>query len=196
MTNGLKVRLNDMEDKKEIWKPIKGFEGRYEVSNMGRVMSLCYKNTNQKKVMSPSPNLQGYFNLALRKNGKLKRVLVNRLVAETFIPNPENKPQVNHINGCHQDNRVENLEWVTAKENMQHAFHVLKRKANTPQLGRFGILDPASKSVRMMSKDGKELRVFGCIRDAEREMNIRSANITASCRGKRPSAGGFKWEYV
>lgn len=185
-------RINE----KEIWKPIKGYEGRYEVSNMGRVMSLCYKNTTQKKVMSPSPNLQGYFNLALMRSGKLKRYLVSRLVAEAFIPNPENKSQVNHINGNHQDNRVENLEWVTAKENMQHAFHVLKRKANVTQLGKYGILDPASKSVRMMSKDGKELRFFGCIRDAEREMNIRSANITAVCRGRRSSAGGFKWEYV
>lgn len=178
----------------EIWKPVKGYEGCYEISNMGRVKSLL--KTSRSVIMSPSKNLQGYYNLSLFLHGKMRRHLVHRLVAEAFIPNQDNKPQVNHKNGNVIDNHVENLEWVTAKENMQHAFHVLKRKPNKPQLGKFGKLDPYAKAVKMFSKDGMFIKQFDCMLDAERELNIRSTNIAATCRGKRPSAGGYKWEYV
>lgn len=183
-----------MDYSNEIWKPVKGYEDYYEVSNMGRVKSLL--NTSRSGVMSPSKNLYGYYNLSLSLHGKIRRHLVHRLVAEAFIPNICDKPQVNHKNGNVTDNCVENLEWVTAKENMQHAFHVLKRKPNKPQLGKFGKLDPYAKAVKMFSKDGTLIKRFDCISDAERELNIRSTNIAATCRGKRPSAGGYKWEYV
>ncbi len=96
----------------EIWKPIPNYDG-YFVSSEGR-----FKNADGEiKRLNGSPN--GYRGVSLKPYGKLS---AHRLVAQTFIPNPENKPQVNHINGIKYDNRVENLEWVTAQENIQHAY--------------------------------------------------------------------------
>lgn len=113
----------------EFWIPIVGYENNYEVSNLGRVRSLhrFLKLPNGGfKEMNPiflagGNSGKGYRILQLYKNGVFERISFHRLVAKSFIPNPENKPQVNHKNGIKHDNRVENLEWCTAKENMQHA---------------------------------------------------------------------------
>ena len=101
----------------EIWKPIKDFEGYYEVSNIGRVRSLNYKRTGKGKILKNIEDYKGYLEVGLTKNGKRKQFKVHRLVAEAFIPNPENKPCIDHINTIKSDNRVENLRWVTYKEN-------------------------------------------------------------------------------
>ena len=101
----------------EIWKPIKDFEGYYEVSNIGRVRSLNYKRTGKGKILKNIEDYKGYLEVGLTKNGKRKQFKVHRLVAEAFIPNPENKPCIDHINTVKSDNRVENLRWVTYKEN-------------------------------------------------------------------------------
>ena len=101
----------------EIWKPIKDYEGLYEISNLGRVKSLPRNGTiKTEKILIP--NMSGrYARIGLRNKIKI-RYSVHRLVAEAFIPNPNNLPQVDHINGDRYDNRVENLRWVTAKENI------------------------------------------------------------------------------
>ena len=101
----------------EIWKPIKDFEGYYEVSNIGRVRSLNYKRTGKEKILKNIKDYKGYLEVVLTKNGKRKQFKVHRLVAEAFIPNPENKPCIDHINTVKSDNRVENLRWATYKEN-------------------------------------------------------------------------------
>ena len=101
----------------EIWKPIKDFEGYYEVSNIGRVRSLNYKRTGKGKILKNIEDYKGYLEVGLTKNGKRKQFKIHRLVAEAFIPNPENKPCIDHINTVKSDNRVENLRWVTYKEN-------------------------------------------------------------------------------
>lgn len=116
----------------EIWKDIKGYEDLYQISNLGNVKSL-YRIINYtfngkpkkrkiyEKILKKSVNRFGYEYVCLSREYKTHKVKVHRLVAEAFIPNVNNKPQVNHINGVKTDNRVENLEWCNNSENMQHA---------------------------------------------------------------------------
>lgn len=99
----------------EIWAPVKGFEHDYEVSSIGRV------RRKDGEILNPGIHNRGY----RRVNFKGKSWFIHRLVAQAFIPNPEEKPQVNHINGVRDDNRAENLEWVTCQENLRHSYDVL-----------------------------------------------------------------------
>lgn len=119
---------------KEIWKEIKDYEGYFEVSNLGNFRSkdriIGYKTPGifrkyPGKNLKTESIMEGYTRIVLMKEHKRKRFMCHRLVAETFIPNPENKPYINHINGIKYDNRVSNLEWVTQSENELHSFRIL-----------------------------------------------------------------------
>ena len=124
-----------------IWKPVKGFEGMYEVSSDGRVKSLegvkVGRRTRRAKEICQQKQWTGYKQVALfdSKGGKSYHK-VHRLVAEAFLDNPEGKPQVNHKNGVRDDNRLENLEWVTISENHKHAFNELGKKPSRANLGK------------------------------------------------------------
>jgi hypothetical protein len=106
----------------EVWKDIVGYEGLYQVSNLGNVKSLGNEFSRKERVLKPSLQSKGYLTVVLQKNGIRNMVLVHRLVAEYFVSNPLNKPQVNHINGVKTDNNIENLEWVYHRENLDHAI--------------------------------------------------------------------------
>ena len=116
---------------KEIWKDIKGYEDFYQVSNMGRIKSKSRPYTTnyykpgkikEEKILNPFSSRGGYLVVDLRKDGKRKNVSIHQLVATAFIPNPENKSQVNHKKGIKRDNRVTELEWATPKENVVHSY--------------------------------------------------------------------------
>lgn len=109
---------------KEIYKDIIGYEGLYQVSNLGKVKRLNYRGSEKERSLKNYLSSIGYYKICLSKNGKVTTVNIHRLISQAFIPNPYNKPQVNHINGIKSDNRIENLEWVTCKENIEHAHKI------------------------------------------------------------------------
>lgn len=183
---------------KEIWKGVNNEPG-YEVSNLGRVKSLPLKYRTidgricekKERVLKGNPNSQGYCRVWLNK----KTYKVHRLVAESFIPNPDNKPQVNHIDGNKQNNCVSNLEWATASENNLHAFRVLHRK---PVGNILSGKDNANSIKVAQIKEGIIINVYNSVREAERITGIGHSAISrcANKQKKYKTAGGFKWSYV
>ena len=168
-----------MITKKEIWKPVKGYEGLYEASSLGRIKSLP-RNTTRGKIRV-SNNIRGYPSLRLSNKGVITRHPVHRLVLKAFLPNPENKPQCNHKNGIKHDNRIENLEWSTAKENARHAFDTGLRTG------------AGKKPVCQLSKERRFLRVFESLTEGARYCGCRISTISSAISGTYHTAGGFRW---
>lgn len=141
----------------EIWKSIRDYEGLYEISSLGRVRSLCrkvkiknYQITIHEKILKPGFN-RHYYQVHLCKNGKYPLFEIARLVADAFIPNSENKPQVNHINGIKTDNRIENLEWCTLSENRLHSYKIGLQSAIGEKNGQAKLSDDKIKDILRLS---------------------------------------------
>ena len=159
-------------------KDIKGFEGRYWVNELGEVFNA--RGSQLKTALKKN----GYCYVVLFGKGSPQFKPIHRLVAEAFILNPENKPQVNHINGDKKDNRAENLEWVTHRENFAHA-------------SRMGLLH--TSPVAMFDKKGNLIRTFNSLKSAEEYVGAKRPNGTAICsciRGDQKTAYGYVWRYL
>lgn len=164
----------------EAWKSIDGYEGLYEVSNTGLVRSLNFNNTSRAKILKPGNNGWGYLAVNLCKDGIHKRILVHRLVAEAFLPNPLNLETVNHKDENRANNNVSNLEWMSRTDNLAYS---------QPQ--------QAERKVQMFDKStGDLLATFPSINEAERQTGIPDGNICFCCSGRRKSAGGYRWRYA
>lgn len=193
----------------EIWKDIEGYEGKYQVSNLGRVRSLDRKIGNyfrQGKVLKPCVTRNGYLQVYLyNKNSIMKPRRIHRLVANAFIPKPKDKLEVNHIDGNKNNNNMENLEWCTSSENKKHAILTgLKPKRFKGQFGkgkknwmyqRRGKDNPCSKTVIQYNKEMNKIAEYGSTCEAERKTGICSTNIAKCCRGGAKTAGGYIWRY-
>ncbi len=189
----------------EIWKDIDGYEGIYQVSNLGRVKSFHGRN---EKIMKQRFH-RGYKIINLTKNKKVKTFRVGRLVAIAFIPNPERKPEVNHIDEVKSNDRVDNLSWVTSKENSNHGSLRARMSENGKKQYESGNLanfissgapkGNANAARPIYMKDvatGEVIRRFPSMREAFRYLGKKpTGNITSACLGKLDKAYGYKWEY-
>lgn len=165
----------------EIWKNIPEYNGLYQVSNMGRVKSLNYKGTGKEKILKPATNKEGYLRVGLCKDGKRKRFRIHRLVAIHFIPNPNNLPEVNHIDENKTNNCVENLEWCDRVYNINHGTRTQRCSIPIVQL------DPTTNKV---------IDAYPSTYEAERLGGFDHGNITFCCQGKRNTHGGYRWMYL
>lgn len=175
------------EEETEIWRDVAGYEGLYKVSNLGNVMSLKQKTP---LLMKPRKNCGGYLYVLLSNNNKYRKEnAVHRLVAQAFLPNPNNLPQVNHKDEIKTNNRVENLEWCTQQYNNQYGTHI--ERLSKAQINR----KDCSKTVLQYDKNGIFINEYPSTKEAERTTGISCSSISKVCKGKGKSAGGFLWRY-
>lgn len=168
------------------WRDIKGYEGLYQVSNLGEVRSLNYGRTGKTRILKPRDNGIGYKTVTLSKNGKIKNFFIHRLVAEAFIPNPNNLPQVNHKDEDKANNIWTNLEWCNHEYNCNYG----------------------TRNEKMSRTKGKSIKcittgeTFNSIKEASRYYGVPQNNIVYCLKGRRKSAGkdfdGNKllWKYI
>ena len=172
----------------EIWKDVVGYEGLYQVSNLGRIKtferkrfkkienSFLMKKTGREIIMKTSKNCGGYETVCLHRNGEIKQFKVHRLVAMAFIPNPNNLPQINHKDENKANNSVENLEWCTERYN--NSYGTRKERA--------------SKSVYCVELN----KTYKSMTEAGKEIGLPFGNISKVCRGQNKTCAGYHWRYA
>ena len=190
----------------EIWRTAvydgEIYEGLYQVSNLGRFKNLNYRNTGKAELLNPGTNKDGYLQVCLSKNGEYKMCLFHRLIAETFLPNPDNLPQVNHKIDTKEGKKINmvifnedgtvnkertTIEWCTPKENNDYGTRNERvAKANTNGI--------RSKPVLQLSLSGDLIREWPSVGECGRN-GFNKGAVAACCRGEKPQYKGFRWEY-
>lgn len=177
----------------ELWKDIPNFEGLYQANMNGEIRSVNHFRKNKTngyeqkgKILKFNKNQSGYYQVKLSKNGVAKTYRVNRLIALTFIENPLNKETVNHINGNKTDNRVENLEWATRKEQIEHQHNILKIPYSNCKDCHI------ANMKKIIRDDGK---IYNSLKEAKQDLNNKNAHITEVCQGKLKTTCGHSFKY-
>lgn len=171
----------------ELWRDIEGYEGLYQVSNLGRVKSFDTKDKLDRirkgRVLKGRKDKYGYIQVGLYKQGAASKKKIHRLVAEAFISNPENKPEVNHIDEDKTNNIISNIEWVTPKENLNHGTRNERssRKQSIP--------------IIATNLNTGEYREFYGSRECARQLGLNQSNITKVLKGKQKQTGGYTFQY-
>lgn len=184
-----------------IWKDIKGYEGLYQISNVGQVKSLDrivkHSGENERiqkgRILKPFFNKDtGYVEIGLSKNGKSKKHRIHRLVADAFVPNLENKLEVNHIDEDKQKNTAINLEWCTRKENENHGTKQMRKKSNTDYkaIGKKNM-----KKVMQYDIDGNLVKEWESLSQINKELGYSTGNISSCCNGKLKKIYGSIWKF-
>jgi hypothetical protein len=191
-------------DRHEEWRPVFGFESEYLISNFGRVWS------NHSRKVLKNKCVHGYEYVSLCSQGFRQERRIHRLVAEAFIPNPDEKPTVNHINEDKSDNRVQNLEWATTKEQNAHGTRTIRAMANTDWAARtaktdyseiarkhdyYGMNRNQMRPIFQLTKDGIFIARHDGVSAAARAVNGHAGGICSVLKGRRKTSGGFKWKY-
>lgn len=181
---------------KEIWKDIKDYEGMYQISDIGNVKSLNYRNLGYAKNLVPKRNNCGRMWVELTKNGCKKQMLVHRLVAMAFIDNPNHYPQINHKDENPANNCVDNLEWCTQSYNIQYTINRHPRQRREIKNYSLKYRKISGREIEQVSQDGKVIKTWNDARTIFKETGMSQWSITQCCDGKRKQAYGFKWQYA
>lgn len=181
----------------EIWKAVAGYEGIYEISNLGTLRSLTRKTNHGKTIygrtLSTKTNNRGYIQVCLSSVGKQDYRLLHRLVAEAFVPNEKGLPQVNHKDEDKDNNRAENLEWCTNLYN-RHYGTGLSRAAENHDYDQ--IAEKNRRTIKQFDKNGNLLNVRRGLKSAQDASGVHESNIRRCCCGRGTSAGGYVWQYA
>lgn len=180
--------------KEEIWKDIEWYEWLYQVSNLWNIKSLSklifnwkwYFNSKEK-ILKVEIVKDWYLRIRLSNNNISERFSIHRLVAETFITNPENKPQVNHINWIKSDNRLKNLEWCTRSENTKHSINILWNKT---------FLQKQNKNVAKCDSELNIIKIYNSLREVERFFWFKCWSISKVCNWKQKTSYWFIWKFI
>lgn len=177
-------------DLKKEWKEIKGYEGKYIISNYGEIISLPRYKQNKNKLQYVKPRKickyvnknNGYVYVQLWNNSHYKNIRLHRLVAENFIKNKENKNQINHIDGDKENNRIDNLEWCTCKENIKHAY-------------KTGLISNKNKiKINQLDKEYNFIKQYSSLSEASSITGVSIGNISQCVNKKRKTTNGFIFE--
>lgn len=187
------------DGKIEVWKDVVGFEN-YKISNQGRIKNTVFNNRHcsfqRERILKPSKNGRGYFFVYVSNNGKTKMKTIHRLVAETFLPNFENLPCVNHIDGNKENNTLENLEWCTFSHNIMHSYKLGLQKPSEKQKKAIAEWDRIhhKKPIYQLTMSGEVIKYWGSLKEASEALNISMGAISQCVNNRSKSAGGYKWK--